>query len=710
MIGRPEPRVDGPLKVTGRARYAADAQPGPSLAHAVVVQSTIARGRVTLDTAEAERESGVLAVLTHRNASRLPYRAHRAEVDPSAGERIHMLQDDRVLHQGQHIAVVVAETLEQATHAASRVRASYVVEPSVTVFAGAPAGTVPPAGGDEEAGPPSETRRGDPDAALGMAPVRVVAEYVIPRQTHHPMEPHATVAAWEGDRLTLWDKTQWVDNVRDELAAVFGIPAANVRVVSPFVGGAFGSALRAWPHVTLAALAARHVQRPVKLTLTRRDMQGGTGYRPRTVQRLFLGADRAGRLLGIYHEGIAETSRYEQYTESLLDATPILYGCPHVATRYRLAPLDVNTPTFMRAPGEASGMFALECAMDELAEALSMDPVALRLANDTARDEQARRPFSSRALRECFTVAAERFGWMRRDPRPRSMRDREGRLMGFGCASSTYPVYMSPASARVTLRPDGSAVVASAASDMGPGTYTSMTQVAAAALGLPLDRVCFELGDTRLPAAPVHGGSITMASIGAAVRAACLKARREALGPSPSKRGADLAEALRRRREPLEVTARSRPGAGSSRYSLHAFGAVFAEVTVDPEFGTVRVPRLVGAYGAGRIVNPLLARSQAMGGMVMGIGMALMEQTHVDEGTGRAVEADLAEYLVPVNPDVGDLDVTFVPERDPHVNPLGVKGLAEITLVGVAAAIVNAVHHATGRRVRELPVLPETLT
>jgi xanthine dehydrogenase YagR molybdenum-binding subunit len=702
-------RVDGRLKVTGAATYAAEFDPGPDLAHAAIVPSRIALGRiVAIDTGAAEKAPGVLAVLTHLNAPRLPYRPHRAEVDPADGERLHVLQDDRVHHHGQPVAVVIAETAEEAAHAAALVRVTCDEERAVTSFREAERGAVPPGPGSEEDGQPGETRRGDPARALAKAPLRVVAEYVIPREHHNPIELPATIAMWRGDELTLWDKTQWVGNVREEIAAVFGIPPDRIRVVSPFVGGAFGAALRAWPHVTLAALAARHVGRPVKLVLTRRQTYGATGYRPRTVQRIVLGAERTGKLVAIHHEGYAETSMYEQYTESLLDATRFLYGCPNVLTRYRLVPMDVSTPTFMRAPGEASGVFALECAMDELAHALGQDPVALRLANEGVRDEHTDRPFSSRASRECFRVAAERIGWARRDPRLRSMRDTQGRLIGLGCASATYPAFRAPASARVRLNPDGTALVSSAACDMGPGTYTSVTQVAAHALGLPIERVRFELGDSRLPPAPVHGGSITMASIGSAVQAACAAARAEAFTRTHTIEG-DLSLILERLDEPLDVSLTTDVGEDAERYSTHAFGAVFAEVAVDPDLGIVRVPRLVGAYGCGRIVNPKLARSQAIGGMVMGIGMALLEQTVVDERSGRVVNGDLGGYLVPVNADVGDLDVTFVEEDDPHVNPLGVKGVGEITLVGVAAAIANAVHHATGRRIRELPITLERL-
>ena len=488
---------------------------------------------------------------------------------------------------------------------------------------------------------------------------------------------------------------------------MFGISAKNVRVISPFVGGAFGSGLRTWPHVTVAALAAKEVGRPVKLVLTRRQMYFGTGFRPTTEQWVALGAKRDGRLTAIIHEATAETSTYEEFTEATLNATRFLHSCPNVETEYRIAAMNVNTPTYMRAPGEVSGMVALECAMDELAVELGMDPIELRLKNEPTRDEFKKLPFSSRSTQECYRVAAARFGWSRRTPEPRSMRD--GRfLIGQGMASATDPTNRAPAKAKARLLPDGTAHVTSAASDMGPGTWTSMTQVAADALGLPMDKVRFELGDSALPKAPVHGGSLTMASVGSAVQAACLEARRMAMKKA-GQPNIGLAEAMARIGEPIEMEASSKPGGEVNLFSMHAFGAVFAEVAVDPDLGETRVRRIVGAYGAGRIVNPKTTRSQSIGGMVGGIGMALMEHTIVDERNGRVVNGNIAEYLVPVNADIGELDVTFVEEHDPHVNPLGVKGVGEIALVGVAAAIANAVYHATGKRIRELPITPEKL-
>jgi xanthine dehydrogenase YagR molybdenum-binding subunit len=449
-----------------------------------------------------------------------------------------------------------------------------------------------------------------------------------------------------------------------------------------------------------------------------------------------LGAGRDGRLAATIHEATAETSTYEEYTEQLLDATWMLYACDNLETLYRLARLNVNTPTPMRGPGHVSGLFALECAMDELAVQLELDPIELRLRNHAEQDAYERMPYSSKSLKACYQAGAERFGWDRRNPQPRSMREND-QLVGYGMAGVTYPARRSPASASARILPDGTAVVRSATSDIGPGTYTSMTQVAAEALGLPIERVRFELGDSDLPKAPVHGGSMTMASVGPAVHEACLEVRRQVLklaredGNSPihgagedavgfaegriflqsePSAGESFTEILERHRlDGVEATGKAAPGDEASRFAMHSFGALFAEVRVDPDFGTVRVKRLVGAYGIGRVINPKIAHSQCIGGMVGGIGMALLEETRLDPRLGRVTNANLAEYLVPVHADVEQLEAIFVEEDDPHVNPLGAKGVAEIAICGVAPAIANAVYHATGRRVRELPITPERL-
>ena len=724
VIGQPLARIDGRDKVMGRARYAAEfSQSGQ--AYAVVLDATVGLGRITgIDQASVAGMPGLVAVISHLNAPRLAYEPHKGVIDPAAGERLHVLQDDQVRFYGQPVAVIVADTLDHAERAAAALRITYAASRPMVDPSDPKAQAIVP----EDA---ADKSRGDADGAFARAAVKIDARYEMARENHNPMEPHATVAAWNGDRLTLWSKSQFVVNEQGEIAAVFGIPAENVQVICPFVGGAFGTSLRTWPHVTLAAIAARQVNRPVKLVLTRKQMSFTTGHRPRTVQRIALGATSDGRLTSLIHEGTGETSRYEQFVEALTANSGFMYSCPNMSSRYRLTPLDTGTPTYMRGPGEASGVFALECAVDELAYALGMDPIELRRRNEPEIDEGENKPFSSRSLMKCCDLGAERFGWSRRDPRPRSMRD--GRLLiGMGVASATYPAGHAPASALARLLPDGVAEVEVAASDMGPGTYTSMTQVAADSLGLPVEQVRFSLGRSEFPPAPPHGGSWTMASVGSAVRAACMAVQEEAAKRAIADQrspvfgaaldGVEWNEGRLRRRgdaspgqayrdivasagRPIEARASSqRDPDVAERYSMHAFGAVFAEVAVDPDVGTIRVRRAQGAYGAGRIINPRLAASQCTGGMVGGIGMALMERTVLDPRDGRPVNAHMADYLVPVNLDIPELEAHFVEEQDPHVNPLGVKGLGEIALVGMAPAIANAVFHATGKRVRDLPI------
>ncbi len=732
VIGQPLPRIDGRAKVTGAARYAADFnQKGQ--AHAVIVSAGVGLGRVaSIDDAAALRLPGVVAVISHRNAPRLAYRPHKAGIDPAIGERLHVLQDDRVRFYGQPVAVVVAETLDQAERSAAALRIAYAAErPLVDQTHAEAKAIVPEIAIQPNSHVRADTARGNADAAFASAPVKIDATYDIARENHNPMEPHATVAAWDGDRLTLWSKSQFVVNEQAEIAAIFGIPAANVQVICPFIGGAFGTSLRTWPHVTLAALAARVARRPVKLALTRKQMFFTTGHRPRTVQHVALGATRDGKLTSLIHEGVQETSRYEQFVESLTANSGFMISCPNVRTQHRLVPLDTSTPVYMRGPGEASGIYAVEAALDELSYALGIDPIELRRRNEPALDEGENKPFSSRSLMKCYALGAERFGWARRDPKPRATRD--GRLLiGMGTASATYPAMQAPASARVRLLATGLVEVEAAASDMGPGTYTSITQVAADAIGVPVEQIRFALGRSDLPPTPPHGGSWTLASVGSAVRGAALAALAEAARLALADRRSPLFGAAPDTVEWREgrLFRRDRPGGGphfrefaaalgrpiegsfsaqraaevAERYSMHSFGAVFAEVAIDPDVGTIRVRRAVGVYAAGRIVNPRLAASQCTGGMIGGIGMALMERAVLDARDGRPVNAHMADYLMPVNLDTPHLEAHFVPEDDPHVNPLGVKGLGEIALVGMAPAIANAVFHATGKRVRNLPI------
>ncbi|HLJ97864.1 MAG TPA: xanthine dehydrogenase family protein molybdopterin-binding subunit, partial [Gemmataceae bacterium] len=538
------------------------------------------------------------------------------------------------------------------------------------------------------------------------AAVRVEGTYTIPTEHHNPMEPHATVARWDGPKLTLYEKTQGVDMTQKQVSQALGIAAENVRVISPFVGGAFGTGLRTWPHTLIAALAAQFIRRPVKLALTRAQMFTMTGYRPYTVQKVALGATPDGQLTALRHDAVGQTSTYEEYTETVLTPARILYACPNVRIAYRLAAMNVNTPAPMRGPGEATGVYALESALDELAVALRLDPVELRLRNYADTDPESGRPWSSKSLKECYHVAAERFGWGHRNPEPRSMRDGP-LLLGYGIATSTWPTHRQPATVQVRLLANGAAVVRSATADIGPGTYTSMTQIAADALGLPVTAVRFELGDSRLPPAPIEGGSMTLASVGSAVHEAARAARDEVRKLIGADAAGNYAEALKRLgKDAIEVTHQSKVEK-TEQFTARAFGAIFVEVRVDPDLGTVRVARVVGRFAAGRIVNLKTAHSQAIGGIVGGIGMALLEETIWDPRNARIVNANLADYHVPVNADIPDIDADFVEELDKQVNPIGAKGIAEMALVGVAPAIANAVYHATGKRIRDLPITPD---
>jgi xanthine dehydrogenase YagR molybdenum-binding subunit len=550
------------------------------------------------------------------------------------------------------------------------------------------------------------------------------------------MEPHATTAVWTGDDLTLYDSTQGIHPDRETVAKHLGIPATRVRVIAKFVGGGFGCKGTTWSHVVLAAMAARQVNRPVRLVLSRPQMFGPVGFRPRTIQRITLGATATGILTATSHDVISQTSMFDEFVEPSAMQTRMLYACPNAVTSHRLVRLDAGTPTFMRAPGESSGTFALESAMDELADALHMDPIALRLANYADSDPGDGKPWSSKSLRECYQRGAERFGWARRTSAPRSMMD-DGALVGMGMATATYPTRRGKASATARILADGGAVVLTGSQDIGTGTYTVMSQIAADALSIPFTRVRVDIGDTDFPETPVSGGSQTAASTGSAVLAACTAVMADLIkmavadrasplfGVDPADihavdgricvrsdpaRGEPYGAVLRRRKlDLIEARGDAKPGPEKDQYSMHAFGAQFAEVHVDPDLGTVRLTRFVGVYGVGRLLNEKTAHSQLLGGVVYGVGMALMEATVPDRRTGRVVNADLAEYHVPVNLDIPDIDISTVEEHDPYVNPLGVKGIGEIGITGVAAAIANAVYHATGVRVRDLPITLDKL-
>jgi len=697
-IGQGIDRVDGRLKVTGQARYAAEfAVPG--VVHAVLVNSTIGAGAITgFDLTAAQAMPGVLAIITPDNAPKL-----RIKQQPVHAP---LLQDRDVHFNGQHIAVVVADTLEQADAAASLIRVRYRRDEPVTSM-DAVLGRAYTPKNFRNGARPADSRRGDPDSAFDNATVKVDASYITPIEHHNPMEPHATIARWDGNRLTVWTATQGISSAQQTLASLFGIDQADVHVICPYVGGGFGCKGNTWPPATLAAMAAKVVGKPVKLAVTRAQMFTSNGYRPRTVQKLRFAADEQGHLVSMRHDGFSQMSQpaLGEFSEPVGLATEMLYACPNVAVTHRLVATHASLPTYMRAPGLASGNFALESAIDELAVALRQDPLEFRLRNYAEQEPHQNRPFASKALRECYSQGAEAFGWSRRSHEPRSMRDGNV-LIGWGMATSTYPTHRMPAAVRVRVGANGTALVQVGTQDLGTGTYTVMSQIAADELGIPVERIQFELGDSAFPHAPVSGGSMTVASVGPAVKAAC-EAVRAKLQADP---GASLPELLARHNmEFVEGTSEAKPGDEEKHYAMHAFGAQFAEVRIDADLGEIRVSRFVGAFDAGRVMNAKTARSQLIGGIVYGLGMALLEETHVDGESGRIVNANIAEYLVPVNADVPDIQTIIVPNDELISNPLGAKGIGELPMVGVAAAVANAVYHATGVRVRKVPIRIEDL-
>jgi xanthine dehydrogenase YagR molybdenum-binding subunit len=729
-IGQPISRVDGRAKVTGQAKYAGEHKV-PGLVYGYVVPSAIARGRITqIDAAEALRLPGVVKILTHENAPRLGL-SGRDFVDEagSPGAPFVPLQDHNVRFSLQPVALAVADSFELARYAASLVRVEYEPDAHVTDLNASIGHTYDAKWRDLIPRVPEP--RGDADRAFANAAVQLDVEYRVPAEHHNAMEPFATTVVREHDgKLTIHDKTQGVQNVQRCICSLFGYSADDVRVLSPFVGGAFGLGLRPQYQVILAVLVAHVLERSVKVSLTRPQMFG-LHYRPIAQQRVALGAAPDGRLDAIIHQVTANTSRFEDYSEVIVHWSGLLYRCDNVSLRQNLVQLDLNTPGDVRGPGAAWGLYALESAMDELASRLRMDPIEIRLKNYAEKDQNDGVPFSSKALRECYRLAAERFEWSRRTSEPRSMRD-GNTLVGLGMAGGEWDAWQEPASARCVLTADGMLTVSSATEDIGTGTYTIMTQIAAEVLGLPIESVTFRLGDSSLPSAPLEGGSFTASSVGSAVKAACEKVRERLFTLARNVDDSPVADAavddvmfadgcVRSRREPsravpfteamrharlalIEEDASTRPSPERAKHSCYSHSAVFAEVGVDEDLGTIQVRRVVSAIAAGRILNPKTARSQVLGGIVWGIGMALEEESVIDHAFGRIMTQNLGDYHVPVNADIRDIDVIFVEERDKIVNPLGAKGLGEIGIVGVAAAIANAVFHATGKRIRELPI------
>ncbi|WP_308259315.1 xanthine dehydrogenase family protein molybdopterin-binding subunit [Pseudonocardia sp. H11422] len=682
-VGAGATRLEGRLKVTGEARYAAE-YPVPGLAVGAVVTSTIARGRITdMDTAAVLAMPGVIGVLNHGNAPRL--------ADAGQGNLM-VLQDDRVPYRGAVVALVVAETSEQARAGADALRVRYAEEPhDVVLTADHPRLYTP-----DHVNPalPTDSVTGDVEAGLARADVVVDAVYSTPTEQNNPMEPHSSTAWWADGRLTVIDSNQgsWV--VRDTLATLFALDPDAVRVVSEHVGGGFGAKGRPRPQVVLAPMAARQLDRPVRVTLTRQQMFALVGYRTPTIQRVRLGADREGRLTALDHLACEQTSTVVEFAEQTAVFSRVMYATPNLRTRHRLVALDVPSPHWMRAPGEAPGSFAVESALDELAQACGIDPVELRVRNEPAVEPDRGLPFVSRNLVPCLREGAARFGWSARDPRPGVRRD--GRLLrGTGVAAATYPARSTPSTASVTAEPDGRYTVRITASDIGTGARTALTQIAADELGVPLEDVRVLIGDSDFGPAQGAGGSLGTASWGWAIVKAARELRDRLAGAGVPAGGltvrADTTEDIRALPDVVR----------------HAFGAHFAEVVVDPASGEVRVPRLLGVYGVGRVVNPVTARSQLIGAMTMGLGMALLEEAVVDPQFGDYANHDLAGYHVPVNADVRSVEAHWVDERNDGLNPTGVKGLGEIGIVGTAAAIANAVWHATGVRHRDLPIRPD---
>jgi xanthine dehydrogenase YagR molybdenum-binding subunit len=676
-VGAPLARVEAREKVTGEARYAYEHRAG-RIGYCAAVQATVAKGTVrSVDGTAALALPGVLAVLSFENAPRL---------EPVDDAELAVLQSPAVAYRGQIVAAVVAETLEVARAAERVVRIDY--EPQrhdVQLRGDHPRLHAPP---DQ-----ADTHRGDADAALAAADVTVDATYSTPAFHNNPMEPHATIAAWEDGGLTLHDSTQGASSVQRTLAKVFGLPYERVRVISPHVGGGFGSKGKPKPSVVLAALAARVVERPVKVAVTRQQMFAFAGYRTPTIQRVALGARADGRLDAIVHEAVEQTSTLDEYCEQSGKATRVMYAAPNLRISHRVVALDVPTPSWMRAPGECPGMYALESAMDELASACGVDPIELRVRNEPDAEPASGRQFSSRNLVACLRDGAERFGWERRDPTPGARRD--GRwLIGTGVAASTYPAYMAPGRASARAEPDGGYVVRIAAADIGTGARTALTQIAADALAAPPERVRVELGDSAFPRATVAGGSMGTASWGTAVVKAC-RALREELARCAGEVPPDGVEAAADTAEDVKARA---------DLARHAFGAQFAEVRVDAGTGEVRVGRMLGVFAAGRIVNPRTARSQFIGGMTMGISMALHEESVLDREFGDYLNHDLAQYHIAACADIEQIDACWLDERDGQLNPMGSKGIGEIGIVGTAAAVANAVFNATGVRVRDLPI------
>jgi xanthine dehydrogenase YagR molybdenum-binding subunit len=727
-------RVDGRAKVTGAAKYTAEIQI-PELVYGVLVESTIGQGTITnLDTKKAEWAPGVIAVISHLNTPGVPeYRLQNQDV---IQKQLRVFNDANIYFNGQPVAVVVADTLERAQYGASLVKVTYSKEkPLSNLEENISRAAAPKKAKADPKGMTSDFVRGKA-GAYKDAEFQVNEEYIQPSEAHHPMELHSIIANWEAnDRLTLVDKTQGSQQTAASIAKSFQLPVENVKVLSTYVGGAFGSALRVWPHELIAILAAKKVQKPVKLVLHRNQMSYMVGYRPYTLQKVAIGASKDGKIIGISHESYGKTSMYEEFTENTLQMTRMMYDVPNIDTIYRIVPLNVSTPAPMRGPGESTGSYALECAMDELSYKLNMDPIQLRLVNYAEQDPDKKMPWSSNYLKECYRLGAEKIGWDKRRSKPDSHQEGEWKI-GYGMATGTFGAFRGGASAKAVFKPDGTLLLQSAIADIGPGTATTMTVIASESLGIPASQISFQLGNSTFPKAPMQGGSNTVATVGSAIVAVCdnlkVELAKRAAKQKPEWNNAvpahiklvgtqlvntddqsskvEIASLFKEDNlSELVITGDAAPGDERNKYSFYSFSVHFIEAHVHELTGVVRIKNAVSVIDCGTVVSPKTARSQSMGGIVGGIGMALTEEVILDERTGRTVNASFGDYHVPVHADIPQLELMFVNEKDPYLNPMGSKGLGEIVIIGVAPAVANAVYNATGRRVRDLPITPDKL-
>ncbi|MCD0490320.1 xanthine dehydrogenase family protein molybdopterin-binding subunit [Pedobacter sp. MC2016-14] len=726
-------RVDARAKVTGAAKYSAEIQL-PDLTYAVLVESTIGQGTIkNLATKKAEWAPGVIAVISHLNTPGVP--EYKLPDQSKTQKQLKVFNDANIYFNGQPIAVVIADTLERAQYAASLVEVTYAKEIHISNLEANLARATAPK--NAKANPKAFTAdfvRGKA-AAWKDAEFKLEEEYIQPSEVHHPMELHSIIANWEAeDKLTLVDKTQGSQQTAASIAKSFQLPVENVKVLATYVGGAFGSALRVWPHEIIAILAAKKVKKPVKLVLHRNQMSYMVGYRPHTIQKVAIGAAKDGKLLGISHESFGKTSMYEEFTENVLQMTRMMYDVPNIDTKYRIVPLNVSTPAPMRGPGEATGSFALECALDELSYQLDLDPIQLRIVNYAAEDPDKKLPWSSNYLKECYRLGAEKIGWNKRRPIAGSVQEGEWKI-GYGMATGTFGAFRSAATVKAILNPDGSLLLQSAIADIGPGTATAMTAIAAEHIGLPVEKITFQLGNSSFPKAPMQGGSNSLATVGSATVAACTNLKLE-LAKRAAKQKPDWMNALPENvkiegsllvntyDKPTKVNLSSLFESGATelivegsaaqgdeknKYSFYSYSVHFIEAHVHELTGVVRIKNAVSVVDCGTVVSPKTARSQLMGGIVGGIGMALMEEAVIDDRSGRTVNASFGDYHVPVNADIPQMEMIFVNQKDPYLNPMGSKGLGEVVIIGVAPAVANAVYNATGKRVRHLPITPDKL-